>query len=88
MSETITEALKSKIYPGDPFAYHIVGNIGRCKFSYKLPEEIVVFLFLCVPAKCHAPLLLVYEYFVFDGERILHLQGHLTMAESSLVAVQ
>jgi len=32
--------------------------------------------------KCYAPLLLMYIF--FDGERVLHLQGHLTMAESIL----
>ena len=41
------------------------------------------FLFSYASAKRHAPLLLM-----LNGERVLHLQGHLTMAESRLVAVQ
>jgi len=36
-------------------------------------------------AKFHALLLLIYIF--LDGERVLHLQGHLTMAESLLFAL-
>ena len=57
--------------------------------GHKASEEIFVFLFLDTPAKFHALLFLIYIYiYLLDGERVLHLQGHLTMAESLLFDLQ
>ena len=50
-------------------------------------EEFFICLFSYVPDQCHGPLYTWCLRFGWgNGERVLHLQGHLTMAENCLVA--